>query len=157
MATTKKKTYKKNKNKVWPGLGWRHSGFSFSFNLFSTLKTPVSYLPCADGNQDSLACNVCSANSTERGEPLQVDLIKSHLSLGGLILTSLWLPKLINSFHMLIKKNETVTFGSLFSTLMWITLTFADRLNIYRHLHFTSFLSCVRGQTCFSLCLVTEG
>lgn len=59
------------------------------FNLFSSLKTPVSYLPCADGNQDSLVCNVCSKNSTERVGPLQVDLIKSHLSLGGLILTSL--------------------------------------------------------------------
>lgn len=98
-------------------MGWRHSGFSF--NLFSALKTLVSYLPCADGNQDSLACNICSKKRQlkELG-PLHVDLIKSHLAQRidlDLLMTSKANKQLSRAD---LEEMKLVTFGSLFSTLM---------------------------------------
>lgn len=67
-------------------------------------KICIFYQKRANRNQDTVACNHTSVLKVFEIKPrlVHVDLIKSHLSHSGLILTFARLPKLINSYHMLI-------------------------------------------------------
>lgn len=111
------------------------------------------YQKRANRNQDTVACNHTSVLKVFEIKPrlVHVDLIKSHLSHSGLILTFARLPKLINSYHMLIVEKPKCYFW-LPCSLLWcnITPTLADRLNIHRHLHLTSLLSDVQCKHAFT-------